>query len=538
MAYSSTSSEKGNAASAAAAAGGVWNERDELYYLLGFGNSFESEALPNALPRGRNNPRNVPYHLYAEQLNGTAFTSPRSCNRRTWLYRTHPSVHGTSSPLLPPDQLSHSKLFKGNNDDNDDDDDSVVHTIRNKPSCFGHCAPQDLTWDPNPMRWKPFSTNSSSETAQDHDFVSGCHLLASRPEQVSIYVYAFGQNMTSSSSSSSSTLPQMKKKLQHHLYNSDGHFLIVPQGGPDLEIQTELGHLKVGHREIAVLPRGMMFSVNKGKREGQDDDVARGYLLEVEEGHFQLPELGPIGSNGLVNVRDVCHPVASYDATPSTDDSQQQQQHVIWNKFGGQLFGRTQSHSPFNVVAWHGNYVPFKYDLNKFCAIGSVTYDHLDPSMYTVLTVPSHGEAGTALCDFVVFPSNRIMATDSNTLRPPWFHRNVMTEFMGLLDGVYDAKQEDGFQPGGASLHSCMTPHGPDASSYQAAVTNPCTSPTALPPTAGMAFMFETCHKLKLSPFSLSSPHRDLGYATCWDDLDDSSFRNSYKTDEPPLPPT
>eukprot|EP00978_Attheya_sp_CCMP212_P019637 scaffold55260_cov71-Attheya_sp.AAC.1 len=331
-------------------------------------------------------------------------------------------------------------------------------------------------------------------------------------------------------SSSSSSYPQPKKKLQQHLYNSDGHFLIVPQGGTGLEIQTELGHLKVGHREIAVLPRGIMFSVNKGKEDDDDDDdgVARGYLLEVEQGHFQLPELGPIGSNGLVNVRDVCHPVASYDNdTPSTDDpqQQQQQQHVIWNKFGGQLFGRTQSQSPFNVVAWHGNYVPFKYDLNQFCAIGSVTYDHLDPSMYTVWTVPSHGEPGTALCDLVVFPSNRIMATDSNTLRPPWFHRNVMTEFMGLLDG-------------GASLHSCMTPHGPDASSYQTAVANPCTSPTALPPTAGMAFMFETCHKLKLSPFALSSPHRDLAYATCWDDLDDSSFRNSYKTDHPPLPPT
>jgi homogentisate 1,2-dioxygenase len=196
----------------------------------------------------------------------------------------------------------------------------------------------------------------------------------------------------------------------------------------------------------------MMFSVNKG--EGQD--VARGYLLEVEQGDFQLPELGPIGSNGLVNVRDVCHPVASYDdISPATPDYDPQ--HIIWNKFGGQLFGRTQSHSPFNVVAWHGNYVPFKYDLNQFCAVGSVTYDHLDPSIYTVLTVPSHGEPGTALCNFVIFPSNRIMATDSNTLRPPWFYRNVMTEFMGLLDGVYDAKQGDGFQPGGASLHSCMS---------------------------------------------------------------------------------
>lgn len=270
--------------------------------------------------------------------------------------------------------------------------------------------------------------------------------------------------------------------------------------------------------EICVIPRGIVFTVNLLNQGDYSDDgsFARGYMLEIFRGHFQLPELGPIGSNGLANSRDFLHPTAYYDS----EASQVNKPCIIVNKFGQKLFHRSNPHSPYNVVAWHGNYLPYKYDLKRFCAVNSVTYDHPDPSIYTVLTAKGD-EDGTALADFVIFPP-RVMATDENTFRPPWFHRNVMTEFMGLIYGTYDAKRgkngSGGFVPGGASLHSIMTPHGPDAASYDSNIKSPCAEPTKF--EGGLAFMFESSAMCKVSIYALACEQRERDYARCWDGLD------------------
>jgi len=435
--------------------------KDGLTYQAGFGNSFASEFIAGALPRGRNNPRKVPYGLYAEQLSGTAFTAPRNGNRRTWLYRIHPSVVGTES--------------------------SFQKCATTYPSHFGHL--QDLQLDPNPMRWCSLPLQTGV------DFVSGMRTLLSSGSPLTknglaISMYSFDRDMRNV-----------------HMYNSDGDFMIVPQQG-SLLIHTELGKMVVSPNEICVIPRGIVFAVNKLN---SNDPPTRGYVLEIFKGHFELPELGPIGSNGLANTRDFLHPSAW--CVPKQD---YQTNCTILNKFGGELFARQSPHSPYNVVAWHGNYVPFTYDLTNFCAVNSVTYDHLDPSIYTVLTVAG-SEPGTALADFVIFPS-RVMATDSNTLRPPWFHRNCMTEFMGLISGGYDAKE--GFVAGGASLHSCMTPHGPDNISYNTAVLDPCEVPVKF--TGGLAFMFETNMILQLTKYAREAGHRDMAYPECWAGLDDT----------------
>jgi homogentisate 1,2-dioxygenase len=429
-------------------------QEDGITYQTGFGNTFESEFVPNSLPRGRNNPRLVPFGLYAEQLSGTAFTKPRHVNRRVWLYRSRPSVSGT-------------------------------HHLFNKiQDLFGISQGTTTHVNPNPMRWNPMPLSTGS------NFVTGLKLLAKSGSPLTkfglaIYMYSFDQDM-----------------VRQHLYNSDGDFLIVPQMGA-LFITTELGKLIVHPKEICIIPRGIVFSVKS-----IDGTSTRGYVLEVYAGHFQLPELGPIGSNGLANARDFWHPTAWACLDDKTESS-----HVIYTKFGEALFERVSPHSPYNVVAWHGNYVPYKYNLTNFCSINSVSYDHLDPSIYTVLTCAGASE-GEALADFVIFPP-RIMATDSNTLRPPWFHRNCMTEFMGLIDGSYDAKK--GFAAGGASLHSCMTPHGPDALMYGKAVEDECAAPVRF--DGGLAFMFETTCMLELTDYAIMCEHRDLDYAECWSGL-------------------
>ena len=278
-----------------------------------------------------------------------------------------------------------------------------------------------------------------------------------------------------------------------------------------------MGRMTVAPGEICVIPRGIVFTVNVLNQESNsmDESFARGYILEIFRGHFNLPELGPIGSNGLANSRDFLHPTAYYEPKESRSNSSC----IIINKFGQQLFQRSNPHSPYNVVAWQGNYLPYKYDLRRFCAVNSVTYDHPDPSIYTVLTAKGD-ETGTALADFVIFPP-RVMATDENTFRPPWFHRNVMSEFMGLIYGEYDAKKakngSGGFVPGGSSLHSIMTPHGPDSESYRSNVKNPCDSPIKL--EGGLAFMFESSAMLKLSTYALTCEQREKDYAMCWDGL-------------------
>jgi homogentisate 1,2-dioxygenase len=435
-------------------------DEEELSYNTGFNNEFATEALPGALPVGQNNPQKCPYGLYAEQLSGTAFTKPRHTNKRTWFYRIRPSV-------------LHSKYIKIDNGNiNSSWSDAIV--------------------DPNQLRWAPEPLIPSS--TKKIDFIQGLNTMAGNGDPVSksgcaIHMYNCNTSM-------------MNKCFS----NADGDFLIVPELGT-LNIQTEHGDLKIENSDICVIPRGIKFSVNV-------EQSSRGYVFELYEGHFELPGLGPIGSNGLANARDFEYPKAKFedreclDNTSSNNDDDNGGFHII-NKFGGELFLAKMKYSPYNVVAWHGNYSPYKYDLKKFCCMNSVTYDHPDPSIYTVLTAAS-ADVGTAVCDFVIFPPRWMVM--ENSFRPPWYHRNTMTEFMGMIYGKYDAKE--GFMAGGASLHSCMTAHGPDGPTFDKASTE------KLEPVkfdAGLAFMFETSAILKLTKHAINSPQLEQDYLKCWE---------------------
>jgi homogentisate 1,2-dioxygenase len=282
-----------------------------------------------------------------------------------------------------------------------------------------------------------------------------------------------------------------------YFYNADGEMLLVPQLGR-LRLVTELGILEVDNGEIALLPRGLRFRVEL------PDGPSRGYICENYGQLFRLPELGPLGANGLANSRDFEAPVAAFEdkEVPCT----------LIAKFQGNLWAAEMKHSPLNVVAWHGNYAPYKYDLAKFMVIGTISYDHPDPSIFTVLTAPSDTH-GIANADFVIFPPRWLVGED--TFRPPWFHRNVMCEFMGLLTGVYDAKAE-GFLPGGASLHNCMSAHGPDAETWERA-SNAELKPHKVDNT--MAFMFETRFAMRLTRYAMESSELQQDYFEGWQGL-------------------
>ena len=429
-----------------------------LAYLPGFANEHSTEALPGALPQGQNSPQRCPYGLYAEQLSGTAFTAPRHQNRRSWLYRVRPSAaHG--GPLVPCANAA------------------VVGSFSPEGGASA------LT--PNPLRWLPPPLPPAAGAPVD--WLSGLFTMAGAGAAearagLAIHMYAFTAGMGSTV-----------------FANADGEMLLVPQAG-GLRLRTEFGVLEVAPQEIAVVPRGVKFSVGPplGVPEGAG---GRGYVLEVFAGHFELPELGPLGSNGLANARDFLYPCAAYEDLKA--------EHTLVTKFGGAMHTALLAHSPFDVVAWHGSYAPYKYDLRRFNTMNTVSFDHPDPSIFTVLTVPSHAAPGTALADFVIFPPRWLVA--EGTFRPPWFHRNCMTEFMGMVYGSYDAKVA--FQPGGASLHAVMTPHGPDADTVRAA-TAAALEPRKTPP--GLAFMFETCHMLRVCRSALEAPWRDVEYQKCW----------------------
>ena len=375
------------------------NKIAALKYQSGFGNEFATEAVTGALPIGRNSPQHAPHGLYAELISGTAFTAPRADNRRSWLYRRQPSV------ITGKYQAYKQDLWTTG-------------------------AAQGIKTAPEPMRWRPVAI-----PAEPTDFVDGLRTLMANGDAgaqtgMATHVYVANRSME-----------------QRACVNADGEMLFVPQQGR-LLIATEMGVLDVKPGEVALLPRGVAFKVEL------PDGPSRGYVCENYGAHFRLPELGPIGSNGLANARDFLTPVAAF-AEPSVP-------YEIIKKYGGSLWSAQMQHSPFNVVAWHGNLAPFKYDTAHFMTMGSISFDHPDPSIFTVLTSPSD-TAGVANCDFVIFPPRWLVA--ENTFRPPWYHRNVMSEFMGLVYGQYDAKEE-GFVPGGASLHNCMVPHGPDADAF------------------------------------------------------------------------
>ncbi|WP_198086813.1 homogentisate 1,2-dioxygenase [Variovorax sp. E3] len=424
----------------------------ERRYQSGFGNEYASEAVAGALPQGRNNPQRGPFDLYTELISGTAFTAPRHENRRTWLYRRQPSVvSGRYQPYAQPHWTTG--------------------------------ADREIALPPEPLRWHP----QPLDGAADKDFIDGMHTVAANGDaesQVGIgsLMYLAGRSME-----------------RRAFVNADGEMLLVPQQGR-LVITTELGVLDVKPGEIAVLPRGMAFKV------ALPDGLSRGYVCENYGAHFRLPELGPIGSNGLANARDFQAPVAAFEAEEGAYD--------IVKKFGGRFWQAPMKQTPFNVVAWHGNLSPVKYDTAHFMVIGSISFDHPDPSIFTVLTSPSD-TPGTANCDFVIFPPRWMVM--ENTFRPPWFHRNLMSEFMGLVLGEYDAKP-GGFKPGGASLHNCMVPHGPDEEAFDKA-THADLKPHKLDNT--LAFMFESRYRFIPTNFALKSAALDTDYADCWAGLKD-----------------
>ncbi|MXP41542.1 homogentisate 1,2-dioxygenase [Altererythrobacter soli] len=415
-------------------------------YQSGFGNHFASEAVAGALPVGRNSPQRPPFGLYAEQFSTTAFTAPRAENRRSWLYRMRPlAEHAPYEPL------------------------AGFEALRSAPF-IDPVSPNRLRWDPLPLPEPPCDWLEGLVTYGGNGDVGTA-------TGIGIHLYSASRSME-------------RRAFQ----NSDGELLIVPQLGT-LHIVTELGRLEVPPGHIALVPRGMRFSVAL-------DGPSRGYVCENYGGPFQLPDLGPIGANGLANPRDFETPVAWFEDIEA--------EHEIVQKFQGRLWRTTIGHSPFDVVAWHGNSAPCRYDLARFNTIGTVSFDHPDPSIFTVLTSPSEIH-GTANCDFVIFPPRWMVAEE--TFRPPWFHRNVMSEFMGLIHGAYDAKEGGGFEPGGASLHNQMNGHGPDAETVRRAMAADL-KPVKLADT--LAFMFESRWVIRPTAAAMELPTLQPDYDECW----------------------
>jgi len=426
-----------------------------LAYLTGFGNEHATEAVPGALPQGQNSPQLPPLGLYAEQLSGTPFTAPRRSNRRSWLYRILPSA------MQPGFRRIDNRLW------------------RSAP-----CAESEAP-SPNRLRWNPLPMPTAPTDFIDGMATMGTNGDAGNRNGVAIHIYR-------------ATAPMLDRVFS----DADGELLIVPQQGR-LLLCTELGAIEAAPSEIAVVPRGVRFRVEL------PDGAARGYVCENYGAPFALPELGPIGANGLANSRDFLTPVAWYEERRVETES------VV--KFEGNLWSTTLDHSPLDVVAWHGNYAPYKYDLGRFMTIGTISFDHPDPSIFTVLTAPTD-TPGTANCDFVIFPPRWMVA--ENTFRPPWFHRNVMNEFLGLVRGVYDVRA-DGFLPGGASLHNCMMPHGPDPATFERA-SNAELAPHRL--ADSLAFMFETRLVIRPTEFALRSEALQADYDACW-----SGFQSRFR---------
>jgi homogentisate 1,2-dioxygenase len=414
-------------------------------YMSGFGNGFETEALPGALPIGRNSPQKCSYGLYAEQLSGSPFTAPRSTNERSWLYRIQPTV-------------SHFGAFR--------------------PADIGlwQTAPAEAIDLPlAPLRWDPIAIPTQPMT-----FVQGVTTMttcgdAGAQTGMGAHLYFITRSME-----------------DEYFYNADGEMLFVPQEG-SIRIATEFGLIEIEPGEIAVIPRGVKIRVELCA------GPARGYLCENYGGAFSLPERGPIGANCMANPRDFLTPVAAYEDRESPAK--------MYVKWGGKLQVCDLNHSPLDVVAWHGNYAPYKYDLRKYSPIGPILFDHADPSIFTVLTSPSE-TPGTANIDFVIFSDRWLVA--ENTFRPPWYHMNIMSEFMGLVYGQYDAKTGGGFAPGGASLHNCMLPHGPDVDAFENA-SNAELKPRKLEGT--LAFMLETRAPQKVTSFAASHSAFQQSYA-------------------------
>ena len=422
-------------------------KRTKLAYQSGFGNTFSTEALKGALPVGQNSPQKPPLGLYPEVLSGTAFTAPRAENQSTWMYRLRPSA------MHPP----YKRISNG--------------LLRSGPFNEVETSPDRLRWNPLPMPAKPA------------DFIDGLATIAGSGDAASqsgiaVHIYRATRSMA-----------------DRCFANADGEMMFVPQQG-EIVLFTELGKLAVRPGEVAVVQRGVKFKLQLA------EGPARGYVCENYGPAFRLPELGPIGAQGLAQTRDFLAPVAAFEETSGKCE--------VVTKFLGGLWATQLGHSPLDVVAWHGDYVPYKYDLARFMAVNTVTFDHADPSIFTVLTSPS-GQPGVANCDFVIFPPRWMVA--EHTFRPPWFHRNVMSELMGLVHGVYDSKAE-GFLPGGVSIHNCMSAHGPDVATYDKAST------VELKPHKiehSLAFMWESRYVFRPTKFAMQARELQKNYDRVWD---------------------
>jgi homogentisate 1,2-dioxygenase len=421
---------------------------DDFQYESGFGNEFVTEAVKDAIPVGRNSPQQAPLGLYAEQLSGTAFTQPRAVNQRTWVYRILPSARHPAFRRIDNKNL--------------------------KSTPFDELEP-----DPNRLRWDPLPLPVSD---QPTDFIDGLFTIGGNGDSrtrngMAVHLYAANASMR-----------------DRYFVDSDGELLFVPELNAVI-LHTELGPLRVSPGEIAVVPRGIRFRVEL------PDEFARGYLCENFGASFTLPERGPIGANGLANERDFKYPRAAFEEREGPVE--------VVNKFGGNLWAAQYDHSPLDVVAWHGSYAPYKYDTRDFMVIGSISFDHPDPSIFTVLTSPTD-TSGLANVDFVIFAPRWLVG--ENTFRPPWFHRNVMSEYMGLVSGAYDAKAA-GFTPGGGSLHNTFASHGPDAETYARASTAELV-PQKLDDT--LAFMFESRWTIQPTRQAMDAPNRQRDYDEVW----------------------
>jgi homogentisate 1,2-dioxygenase len=420
--------------------------RAKLAYQSGFGNTISTEAEKGALPVGQNSPQKTPRGLYPEVLSGTAFTAPRAENLSSWLYKLRPTAMHAPYRRLPQG------------------------LVRSGPFDEAEASPNRLRWNPLPIPQKPT------------DFLDGLVTIAGSGDpasQAGIAVHVYRANRS------------MKDR---YFYSADGELMFVPQQGVIL-LATELGRLEAAPGEVAVVPRGVKFRVEVG-------GPTRGYLCENYGAHFRLPELGPIGAQGLAQKRDFLYPVAAYEDRRGKCE--------VVAKFLGGLWAAQFPASPLDVVAWHGNYAPYKYELARFMAVNTVTFDHADPSIFTVLTSPS-GTPGVANCDFVIFPPRWMVA--EHTFRPPWFHRNVMSELMGLVHGVYDAKAS-GFLPGGISIHNCMSGHGPDLTTYEKA-THEALKPHKIENT--LAFMWESRYVFRPTKAALAAKELQKNYDKVWD---------------------
>jgi homogentisate 1,2-dioxygenase len=415
-------------------------------YLTGFGNHHATEAIAGALPVKQNSPQQLHFGLYAEQLNGSAFTQPRFLNLHSWLYRKIPSaaIHDFTAAIE-----TYQKNFA-------------------------------VSQPPNALRWSPLSPpQQHQDFLQSLFHLNGC-------QQTHGYIYQCTTSMT-----------------RRYFNNRDGELLFIPYQG-QIRLRTEMGILDIQPGMIAVIPRGIYFAVDI------INEPAYGYLCENGHAPFTLPELGPLGANSLANPRHFLYPTAAFEDNIENVD--------IICKYQNHLWISKNNSSPLNVVAWHGNYAPYCYDLSLFNTMNTVSFDHPDPSIFTVLTSQSD-TLGVANLDFVIFPPRWMVA--EHTFRPPYFHRNIMNEWMGLIQGVYDAKQE-GFLPGGNSIHNCMVAHGPDYATYLKA-TEALLKPTHYKNT--LAFMLESRNPWLVTHEALQHCSRQTRYTDCW-----SGFRAPSKT--------